>query len=478
MTAPIIFGYQPLPIHVPFHTSLSYERAMFGAFGSGKTYAICAEAIAWALEQPGIRGLIARLTIPELRDTTEPIFFEMLPPALLAAGEVKRTGGHVERFIFPNGSEILFRSLDDWNKHRSLNIGFLAYDEANEIDEETYQGMKSRVRQRDITAKARQLGYKHEITRRGIWLATNPSGHDWIWERFVNKAQPENQRIDSSFFRSTSLDNPFLPPEYVESLLAYPEPWVRRYVLCTFDDFGGSIYPDWQWDSHVVEPFKEYDDRNVFWMGMDPGTRNPTAGLWVYVDKPKRQLVGVAEYQQNYSAAIQHAASWRALEAKHKMTVRRRIADPNINTHDRGSNNTLADQYRRLGYSFALGPRQHKDRIPMLGSLITMGRFVVTKDCPLTYEAIKGYRWEDLTPQQRAKGADPKETPQKKNDHLVDCAQYVASQWVSPAKFELPPENLTPNQELSREVHRAIRKQTTRKRRGASQQRSDLGMRV
>lgn len=477
MSNTIVFGYKPLPIHVPFHTSTTYERALFGAFGSGKTYAVLAEAIAWCLEQPGIRGMVTRYTIPELRDTTEPIFFELLPPELLKAGEVKKSGGHVERFIFPNGSEVLFRSMDDWNKHRSLNIGFLVYDEANEIDEESYQGMKSRVRQRDITARARELGYTHEISRRGIWLATNPSGHDWIWERFVNKAASENQRIDTAYFRSTSLDNPYLPPEYVESLLAYPEPWVKRYVLCTFDDFGGSIYPDWQWDTHVVEPIREYDKRNVFWMGMDPGTRSPTAGLWVYVDKPKRLLVGVAEYMESDLAAFQHAEAWRKIEAKHQMTVRRRIADPNVNTRDRGSNNALSDQYRRMGFNFASGPRQHRDRIPMLGSLISLGRFVVTKDCQQTYDQIKGYRWEDLTPQQRAKGVDPKETPLKKNDHLVDCAQYVASQWVSPSKLVLPSEALTPQEELSRDIHAAIRKQTSRKRR-VSRYNNELGVRV
>jgi hypothetical protein len=209
----------------------------------------------------------------------------------------------------------------------------------------------------------------------------------------------------------------------------------------------------------------EYDKRNVFWMGMDPGTRNPTAGVWAYVDQAKRRLVCVADYEESYTSAIQHAAAWRAIEAKHNMTVRRRVADPNINTHDRGSNNTLLDQYRRQGYTFMLGPRQHKDRIPMLGSLISMGRFVVTKDCQRTYDAIKGYRWEDITPQMRAKGITPKETPLKRNDHLVDCAQYLASGWVSPAKFKVPELGLTPQQELSQDIHAAIRKQQSRKRR-------------
>lgn len=454
----VSFGYEPMPIHVPFHTSSAYERAMFGAFGSGKTYAVCAEAIAWCLEQPGIRGAIARLTIPSLRDTTEPIFFEMLPPQIVEAGKVRRSGGHVESFTFPNGSKVLFRSLDDPQKWRSLNLGFIVYDEANEVPEDTYMQLKSRVRQRDITAEARGAGYTHEITRRGIWLATNPSGHDWLWKYYVDA--PEN---GAEYFKSTSLDNPYLPPEYIDSLLSYPEPWVKRYVLCNFDDFGGQIYPEWQWETHVIDR-PEYEPGNVFWMGMDPGTRNPTAGLWVYFDKPNRRLVGVAEYQEPGIAARQHAAAWRRIEAEHKMTVRRRIADPNINTRDRGTMDTLHDIYRRLGYNFQFGPRQHKDRIPLLGQAIASGRFVVTKDCPMTFEAIKNYRWEDLTPAMVKKGADPKETPHKENDHLVDCAQYLAANFLAPVKVQLTvPAPRNELDELSQDVHATIRKQMRRK---------------
>src|SRR6476469_9427334 len=98
MANAITFDYRPIPVHEPFHRSTAYERCLFGAFGSGKTYSICAEAIAFGLEQPGSRILITRRTIPELRDTTETVFFDILPSELFRAGEAKRIGGHFERF--------------------------------------------------------------------------------------------------------------------------------------------------------------------------------------------------------------------------------------------------------------------------------------------------------------------------------------------------------------------------------------------
>jgi len=466
----IDFTYQPLPVHVPFHTSAAKERAMAGAMGSGKSYALCAEAIAWCLEQPGIRGVICRKHIPALRDTTEAVFFDILPPELYKAGTIRRGGQHVMEFVFPNGSTVLFKSMHDFLEHKSLNIGFFAADEANELTLEEWLFMTTgRLRQRDLTAEALAVGYRGEITRRGAWLAFNPEGHDWIYERFVHVGGSDYAER-AEWFRSTSFDNPYLPPDYFDQLMQMPEAWIRRYVLCQFDEFGGQIYEDWGWDTHVIEPLTEYPQGSVFWMGMDPGTRNPTAGLWVVVDQAKRRLIGVAEYQEAGTAAVEHAKAWRRIEAQHKMNVAWRVADPNVNTRDRGTNVSLYDQYRRLGFRFALGPKRYKDRIPALGNLIHQRRFVLTRNCPMTYEAIKSYRWEDITPAKRSKGDDPREEPLKKDDHPVDCAQYLASRWVSAPKIVLPSDEDEP---LHMQIHRQLRQQRAKQALGRGNH--DLG---
>lgn len=461
----INFEYAPIPVHAAFHESTAYERFLFGAFGSGKTWAIAAEAIAWCLEIPGIRGMICRATVPALRDSTEKEVITLLPAELYALCEIKRTGGHIESIIFPNGSEMLFRSLDDWNKLRSMNLGFFVVDEADEIDEESYEGMLSRVRQREPTAMAQAAGAP-EITRRGIWLASNPAGRNWLWRRSVN---PVTRQDQTEYFTSTSFDNPYLPPEFIESLLRYPKQWVRRYVLCQFDDFAGQIYESWNWDEHVLKNKLNIHGTPVYWMGMDPGTRSPTAGLWVVIDSDgslsghPRSMIGIAEYQQSYEAAQEHAKEWRKIEAQKKMNVRWRVADPNsLPVKDRGTNMGLDEQYRRLGFRFALGPSKHDDRIPMLGQLISLKRFLLTPEGPQTYEAIKNYQWEDLSSAMKQKGADAPERPLKRDDHLVDCAQYLSSRWVKPFKAAPGHERLTPGQEVSR----SIKKHLAQKRQG------------
>lgn len=469
------FTYKPLPIHERFHRSTTRTRVMFGAFGSGKTYAVIAEAIAWCLEQPGIRGAIARKTVPQLRDSTEPIVLELIPYDLLRHCEIKRSGGHIERIIFPNGSVILFRSLDDSVKWRSLNLGFICFDEMNEISEDDFNEVYSRVRQRDITAEARAAGYSHEITRRGIWGATNPSGHDWIY----GMVHPDSvsRKDNTACFISTTLDNPFLPPEYVEGLLSMPKPYIARYVLCQFDDFAGRIYEDWTESTHLIKHprlSREQWQNEVVWMGMDPGTRSPTAGVWCWWDPASHRLVVVGDYEQAGVAADEHAKAWRQMEALAGWRVKWRVADPNaITQRDRGTAISLQTQYQRLGFNFTLGASSHHTRIPQLGQLIGRRQIVCSETCQRTFEAIRDYQWVDLTPSQRAQGIEGPDTVLKRNTHLVECAQYVAGRLLPKQKLNQWA-GLSDKEAWNREIHMQLkRERSARLRRGAHS--TDLG---
>jgi PBSX family phage terminase large subunit len=382
------------------------------------------------LEFAGVEVLVTRKTIPALKDSTEKIFTSLLPPEFEAQCDIRRAGGHLESISFPNGSVAYFRGMDDPVKHRSMTLAMIAYDELTEFTEDDYTQMLGRVRQVVPTKKAKALGAPR-IPVNKIIAATNPNGKDWVYKWFVD---PDNKQPDTAFFLSTSLENPFNPADYIRRLLAMPEQYVRRYVLATFDDFAGSIYPDWGYETHVIPPFEKFPANAQFMQLMDPGTHNPTAALWTYYDASQHCLVGIAEYKEAALGVTKHASAWRAIEARHKMRVGQRIADPQaINVRDRGTNMALSDQYRRLGFNFQLGPSRLEDRIPALGTLILMGRFKVTTDCPMTAEALQNYRWDDLTPAQIAKGVEAK--PNKKDMDLVDCCQYAASRYIAPPKI-------------------------------------------
>ena len=473
MTGTITFEYRPIPVFMAFHASTAKDRFLFGGYGSGKTVGACAEVIAWGLECPGSEFLVTRKTVPALRDTTEKEFVKLLPPELLKQCKIARAGGHLNTIQFPNGSLYYFRGMDDWKKLRSMNLAGILWDEADEFEREEFEGMQSRIRQVHPTPEAKALGAP-QITRRGNILSSNPQGHNWLWEEAIS---PEKKRSGTEFFISTSFDNPYLPVDYLERLLAMPDPWVRRYVLCSFDEFAGAIYPEWAYDTHVIAPYKDqqgkynYDPNSFFRMGFDPGTHSGNAGVWCYYDKAKHIMVAVAEYNETGLAVSMHTAAWKRIEALQGMRVQRRIADPKaVTQRDRGSSVALSDQYARLGFRFQLGPSNVDDRVTSLGQLIHQGRFKCTTECPRLYEQLLNYRWEDLTPMQVAKGREAK--PLKKDVDLVDAAQYVISNYVPPPKVK---PRMSAEQQQTSEIHNAIRKQRRKRKSERGRSTHDLG---
>lgn len=458
----IDLGYRPLDVHVPFHESGARYKCAIGGVGSGKSVALCAEAIAFGLEQPGSDMLMTRRFVPHLRDSTEQIFFNLLPHELRTAGSSLRMGGHYDSFTFPNGSQIKFRGLEDWTKYKSMNLAWIGFDEVDEQTEANVVGMSTRLRQTAPLREARERGYRKPAgpMRNQVCMASNPAGKNWVWKAFVNK---ETQWSDSSVHISTTLDNPYLPLDYITDLLSRPMAFVRRYVLTQFDSAAGQIYETWNWRDNVVPRLDLEGTREfVMWQGMDPGitTASPCAALWVVHDAKANRLVGVKEYQEPNLAARQHATNWRRIEAELPWRTRWRVADPAISRRDPGTGVNVASIYRRLGYSFTPGPLHHNIRIPALDELIRAGRFVVTEDCPMTFDQISNYRWEDQLPQHADIGGH-RETVKKGNDHLVDCSQYLASRWLHRAPALAPVVEGSEYEIWQREIMRKVRAQAS-----------------
>ncbi|KKK83991.1 hypothetical protein LCGC14_2787820, partial [marine sediment metagenome] len=106
------------------------SRSIFsGAFGAGKTIALCAKGLKLSLDYPKNYGLICRKVRATLGQTTLKTFLELVCPRELIANYNKSEG----LITLTNGSQILFGGLDDPLKLGSMGaggIGFVAIDEA------------------------------------------------------------------------------------------------------------------------------------------------------------------------------------------------------------------------------------------------------------------------------------------------------------------------------------------------------------
>jgi PBSX family phage terminase large subunit len=472
--------YDPFPVHEPFHRSNAREKALIGAVGSGKTYALVAEAAILALTQPGSRILVCRATVPALRDTTEYEFVRLLNTVpdeldgvqhstLYDLCELRREAGHLRQINFPNGSEVLFRALDDWKKIMSFNLAAVFIDEASEINAETYNGLLTRLRQQEPTPQAKRMGTRWDpaTVRQQMCVATNPNGHDWVYQYFVANDHP-----DRRYWRSTSFDNPTLfdaegnPNAYVRSLLSMPEVWIKRYVMCEFNDFEGQILA-FRPEEHVVDHFTPPPDWERA-MGIDWGIRSPTAAVWWARPRGTTQWYQYREWlshnpmDPNDYRLAEHvtvhtvAQQLRAIEKGER--IRWRACDPSMDRRQADSGKSLLYWFGTYGYYFTKGVKDYDSRINALNTLLINNDLRISQECNWTTTQMQQYHWSKIN---MRRDTDAPTKPHKKDDHLVDASEYLATIFMfgDPAPTTAP--EPTWDDYIRNKVHDQARRQST-----------------
>lgn len=192
-----------------------------GGFGSGKTFAGSLLGILLCMKFPGIRGLVGAQTYTLIRDTTLVSYFEHLDNL----GYKKHI--HYDfykteaKLCFKNGSEILFRHLEDETRLKSLNLGFVEIEEMSDISEAAFNMLLARLRQPGIS-RYRLFGH------------TNPEfSKGWIYKNFI-----ENNKPNYRLIIAPTTENVFLPDEFVENLKnAYDSEYYNINVLGNFGDY-------------------------------------------------------------------------------------------------------------------------------------------------------------------------------------------------------------------------------------------------
>jgi len=203
-----------------------------GGYGSGKTFSGAYLGIKLCQKYAGIKGLVGAQTLPLVRDTTLQQYFEHLE-YLKYRDEIDYTFKKSEnKLTFSNGSEILFRSLDEPNKIKSLNLGFAEIEEMSDTKESTFKMILGRLRQH-IKSEWKQEGFKYRL-----FGHTNPEpDKGWLYRTFVGNKKPNYRRIIAP-----TTQNKFLDDSYVESLKdAYDEEYYNINVLGQDGDYSSGL---------------------------------------------------------------------------------------------------------------------------------------------------------------------------------------------------------------------------------------------
>lgn len=230
-------AYSPLPAQKLFHRSDARFKGYSGSVGSGKSQALCQEAIKLSYLNAGRVGLIGAPTYPMLRDATLTALLEILQrndiPFDLNKSENVLT-------MKDSGSRILLRSLDEFERLRGTNLAWFGIDELSYTVEEAWLRLESRLR--DPRA-SKLCGF-------AVWT---PKGHDWVYRRFFAAPVAGYEAIVARPFENHFILD-VIPGFYEKLKSSYDERFYRQEVLGEYLSVdSGRVYSSFERQAHVCE---------------------------------------------------------------------------------------------------------------------------------------------------------------------------------------------------------------------------------
>ena len=252
-----------------------------GSAGGGKSYIGTLWITNLCLQNKGIRCLIGRTVLTQLRLTTLNTLFDLLNMMGLKSGQHFTYNGQSNVITFYNGSEIILKDLafnpsdPNYDSLGSLEITAAFIDEAAQITSLAFSIVKSRIR------------YKlneYNLTPK-VFLTCNPS-NNWIKKDFYLPYVQGTLEQNKVFIPSLPMDNPHLPESYIQMLKELPPQQRRRLLegdwdyldendsLFKFDEISGSVFrmvPNTQDKKYMTIDVARFgDDRSVvmIWVGL------------------------------------------------------------------------------------------------------------------------------------------------------------------------------------------------------------------
>lgn len=248
----------------------------YGGGGSGKSYGACQKIYLKALKHKR-RVLVVRKVGATLKESIFKLFCTLISKSgLYDYCKINRSDFTIQ---LPNGSEFIFKGLDDAEKIKSIDgITDIVVEEATEITLDDFTQLNIRLRP--------------DVEFAQIYLMFNPiSKTNWVFNYWIlNK--PENAVV----IHTTYMNNRFLSEEYKQELERLKErnpAYYRIYCLGEFATLDKLVYPIYQ--KRIIS--EEETQGLIKFVGLDFGYVNDNNALiWGYFNKDSRKIYITGEY--------------------------------------------------------------------------------------------------------------------------------------------------------------------------------------
>ena len=272
----------PNPRQQAFFRAKTANVAYGGARGGGKSWAMRRKLVLLAMRYPGLKLLLLRRTLPELRAN------HILPLQRELAGYAAWSGAE-RAFRFPNGSRLVMGYCDsdsDCAQYQGQEYEVIGFEEATNFEPDwlTFIATCLRTTRTDFVPR--------------IYYTCNPGGpgHGYIKRLFIDRRfQAGENGEDYVFIPARVTDNEALlkkQPEYLQQLRALPRKLREAWLEGKWDIFQGQFFQEFTDDpehykdrrfTHVIEPFTIPREWRIY-RSYDFGYAKPFSCAWWAVD--------------------------------------------------------------------------------------------------------------------------------------------------------------------------------------------------
>lgn len=273
---------------------------LVGGYGSSKSYHVATKLLLKLASEKRL-ALVVREVYDTIRDSCFSLFEEVaLRIGIYDHLKFKTSPMQV---IFPNGSKIIFKGLDNPQKLKSINgVSIVWLEECSECKYEAYKELLGRLRHKELS--------NHII------CSTNPVGTDnWTYSHFFKN--DENNKIilddeilyinrivktnNTYYHHSTCEDNAFLPKSYIDELNQMREYDFDLYRVARLGHYGANgekVLPQFKVLEHdKVMDFANKCPSRYIKTGMDFGfVTSYNAVIQMAIDDKNKDLYIFNEY--------------------------------------------------------------------------------------------------------------------------------------------------------------------------------------
>jgi hypothetical protein len=371
-------------------------------YGAGKTRALCAKAVTLAAANQGFIGTVMEPTGPLIRDIWQTDFEAFLEsydiPYSFRASPLPEYVLHL-----PGGdTKILCRSFENWSRIIGLNLAWVLADEIDTVTPSIATKAFPKILGRLRSGNVRQFG-----------AASTPEGFRWMWNTFGS--EEALSRKDRKLIKMKTVDNPHLPPDFIERLQANYDPTLlKSYLDGEFVNLNtGQVYDRFDRAKHVYSELPDIS-REPLRIGIDFNVGNTNAVIGIRIG--------------DRAVVVDEVTGARDTDAL-AQEIRRRYPDhkiygyPDASGGNRSTNATKTDIQILEGYGISnQSPQANppiKDRVNNIQALLENGkgqnRLQIWQGCKKLIECLELQCWDEKT-----------ELPDKQSgfDHLNDCLGY------------------------------------------------------